>query len=236
MKVGNLAMFDKKNETCIGPHEYAFLMNIRSIFGNWRLPFFTAFDFKPTKEWYIEMIRLLYDELGLTVMLTTCDQGSNNRGLRTELKITAKKPFILHPCNDKVKVYWTFDEIHLFKSFVNHIRDDQCMLPSGSEFNADDFQDILNKRGNSEICMGSHLKQKQLSAKNQERQNVGHAVNLISRPTAEMFKHFYPDEPRKNEIAECITVMADMHQVMSSHDMEEKTNQLKAPYGKMSAC
>ena len=75
MKVGNLAMFDRKTESCIGPHEYAFLVNIRSIFGTWRLPFFTAFDFKPTKEWYLQLITTLYEELGLTVLLSTCDQG-----------------------------------------------------------------------------------------------------------------------------------------------------------------
>ena len=75
MKVGNLAMFDQKTESCIGPHEYAFLVNIRSIFGTWRLPFFTAFDFKPTKEWYLEIVTALYVELDLTVVLSTCDQG-----------------------------------------------------------------------------------------------------------------------------------------------------------------
>ena len=105
------------------------------------------------------------------------------------------------------------------------------MLPSGQVFTKADFQDLLDKRGSSEICMGHHLKQKQLSAKGQERQNVGHSLNLISRATADMVDHFYPDNPRKLEIGECVRVMAEMHQVMTSHDWEEKTDPLKSPFG-----
>ena len=104
------------------------------------------------------------------------------------------------------------------------------MLPSGQVFTKADFQDLLDKRGSSEICMGHHLKQKQLSAKGQERQNVGHSMNLISRATADMVDHFYPDNPRKLEIGECVRVMAEMHQVMTSHDWEEKTDPLKSPF------
>ena len=45
----------------------------------------------------------------------------------------------------------------MYKTMVNHFRDDECMLPNKMTFNRSDFLDLVEKRGSAEISFGSHL-------------------------------------------------------------------------------
>ena len=160
--------------------------------------------------------------------------------------ITPKKPYITHPCDPQLKLFFGYDELHLFKSFANHIRDDTCMLPDGSLFSIQEFQDLLDKRGSSsEFTLGQHLHQKQLSAKGQNRQTVSHVVNMVSHETADLIDHFHPFDPddlentendKWHKLSRCCRIMADMHLVMTSNrDEQSSKNKLHSPLG-LSAC
>ena len=52
-----------------------------------------------------------------TVVVSTCDQGGKNEGLRNKLEITPKKPFcMIKVKNDKeIKVFVLHDWVHIFK-------------------------------------------------------------------------------------------------------------------------
>ena len=238
MKLDSLALLDPKLQCVRGPHEFALLLNIRSIISSWKpISYFTAFDLDPSKDWYNEIISNLYD-IKIMAIHSVCDQGPKNRGMcnAEKLNITSDAPYIKHPRDSSFKVYWTFDPIHLLKSAVNHLRDDLCQLPSGTIFSIADFQELLDIRGSAEICIGSHLTQQQLSAKGQERQEVGPAFKLLSHPTADTNDYFYPNDKRKAEISDYIRTMSDMMSVMTSNRFEQHPNPLHSPFGTLSAC
>ena len=120
------------------------------------------------------------------------------------------------------------------------------MLPDGSLFSIQEFQDLLDKRGSSsEFTLGQHLHQKQLSAKGQNRQTVSHVVNMVSHETADLIDHFHPFDPddlentendKWHKLSRCCRIMADMHLVMTSNrDEESSKNKLHSPLG-LSAC
>ena len=119
--------------------------------------------------------------------------------------ITPEVPYIIHPCDEKFKLYITYDAIHMYKTMVNHIRDDECMLPNNMTFNRSDFIDLVEKRGSAEISFGSHLKLKEINFFGQDRQNVAAALHIVCNGTADLFDYFYqpghPEHPRKSEIA-----------------------------------
>ena len=237
IKVSTLALLDPKLQCLRGPHEYALLVNIRPINSSWKpISYYTAFDKDPSKDWYNELISNLYD-IQLIAIHSVCDQGPKNRGLcnAEKLNITVQAPYIEHPRDPSIKVYWTFDPIHLLKSAVNHLRDDQCQLPSGTIFSISDFQELLDRRGSAEISIGSHLTQQQLSARGQDRQKVGPALKIVSHATADTFDYFHPNDRRMAEISEYCRIMSDLISVLTSNRFEENpTNKLKSPFGNLS--
>ena len=160
---------------------------------------------------------------------------------QANFNITPEKPYIVHPCDPQLKLFFGYDEIHLFKTFASHIRDDNCKLPDGTIFTIQEFQQLLDNRGSSEFTMGQHLHQKQLSAKGQDRQTVSHVVNMVSHATADLIDYLYPDDPddpedtanhRWAKLSSCCRIMADMHLVMTSNRDEEcLKNKLHSPLG-----
>ena len=246
IKLKNTAMFDSKTESVKGPHSYGFLVTVRGLTRPWKYPYFTEFDFPPTCEIILYIVKRLY-EIGLTCLCLTSDQGSRNRKLfnKDHFDITSEKPYIPHPMNPKLKLFMSYDEIHLFKTLANHLRDDCCKLPDGTEFSIKKFHELLDKKNQSgsvaEIAMGKHLQAKYFNAKGQDRQTVSFVVKWISNATADLIDHFYPDDPDDLEdtaniewakISVFCRIMGDMHLVMSAKNNEAcLTNKLHSPLG-----
>ena len=162
--------------------------------------------------------------------------GPKNQALFNEdnFDISPEIPYIQHPCDPSLKFFMIFDHIHLLKTLMNHLRDDDVKLPDGTVFNKDYFQDLLDKRDPSEFGMGRHLKQEQLSARGQDRQTVSHPVNLLSHPTADLSDYLYSNEqayPVQAKVSKFIRAMADLHLVMTSNRNEEQPNKLNSPFG-----
>ena len=151
MSLSSQAQFDPKDESCIGPHKNTFMLTVRGLVSNWCIPLFSMFDYSIDVPTYHEIISKLY-ELGFIVKMTICDQGPKNMALINQLNITPNKPYSIHPCNDQIKVFFTFDFVHIFKNFGSHLRDDFCLLPDGDEFTISEFHDIINARGPSELA------------------------------------------------------------------------------------
>ena len=151
MSVSSEAQYDPKNDSLIGPHKNNFMLTVRGLFSDYCIPLLTMFDYAIDVQTYHEVIAKLY-ELGFIVKISICDQGPKNMALIKELNITAEKPYSIHPCNDQIKVYFSFDFVHVFKNFGNHLRDDICLLPCGAEFTISEFYDLIDARGPSQLA------------------------------------------------------------------------------------
>ena len=128
----------------------------------------------------------------------------------------------------------------MYKSMVNHIRDDEVMLPNKMTFNRSDFLDLVEKRGSAEISFGSHLKQQEINFTGQDRQNFAAAIHMVCHGTADMFDYFYqPDHPehaRKSEISKFCRAMHNMHKVLSANRWDDVSDPLHAPFGSLFEC
>ena len=99
-----------------GPAKNAQVVMIRSITEDWIYPFFVDWDMSIGVEEFNLLICKAYEE-EFTVVVSTCDQGGKNEGLRNKLEITPKKPFcMIKVKNDKeIKVFFLHDWVHIFK-------------------------------------------------------------------------------------------------------------------------
>ena len=124
-----------------------------------------------------------------------------------------------------------YDHIHTYKNLASHIRDKIVKLPDGHLFSIDDFQEALDTRGFHEISEGHHLRQIQLDAKGMQRQNVGHAVNMLSNQTADLIESQHPDDPRKLALVKFLRACHNGHMVLTSNRWEQNENKLHSPFG-----
>ena len=76
IKLQLLAMFDSKTQSVVGPNAFGLLVTVRGLIKNWSYPIFTKFDYAPTKEDLINIVKWLHD-IKFTCVLSTCDQGIN---------------------------------------------------------------------------------------------------------------------------------------------------------------
>ena len=126
---------------------------VRGIVFPWAFPLLTRFDYSIDKDKYLEIISMLYN-IKFICKLSVCDMSTKNTGLAKTFQITPEKPFLLHPCDEKIKVYFSFDIIHCYKNLVNHIRDDYVKLPSKTVFDISDVQEVVDMRGVAEVSKG----------------------------------------------------------------------------------
>ena len=60
---------------------------MRSLYGDWKLPIFVAFDQAVTPQIYNQILFEL-GAIGIRVTISVCDQGPRNEGLAKELGIS----------------------------------------------------------------------------------------------------------------------------------------------------
>ena len=191
---------------------------VRSLYGNWKFPIYVAFDQAVTPDIYNEILYELGAN-GIRVMISVCDQGPRNEALAKALGITPSKYWIKHPYNSAWDVFFSYDFIHLFKSFRNHTLDKILVFGDGTEVSKNDFEDLL-RICMSEISSGSHLNDKMLSCTGTERQNVSMAVKLLSEDTAHLFRQYFPDDGAKQMLADFIQLMHRGFKLFSSYELD----------------
>ena len=179
----SLASYDSKLQCLFGPNSEAQTIMLRGLLSDWSFPIFFKFDFALDLQTYKEVITRLF-EIKFIVKWSVCDQGPKNRALinAKNLNVTPTTPYFPHPSNENIKVHFSYDSIHLYKSLCAHVRDDESMLPLFDDsmlpidvddeslfpdrdtFTIDDFQEAVDLRGSSEIILGNHLRQKHIDA------------------------------------------------------------------------
>ena len=202
--------YDSKNQCLIGPHKDCQVMLICGLISQWEFPLFFHFDFAVDVKTLKQAISLLYD-INFINMWVVCDQGPKNRALinANNLNITIQKPFFEHPGNPNLKVHFSFDSIHIFKSLGSHVRDDYCQLPSNHIFTIKDFDKAIEDRGISETGLGKHLHKKQTKAVGQARQDVGFVRQMFSPETADLIESQNPNDERLKAVAKFCRDISD---------------------------
>ena len=92
IKLKNCAQLCTKTGRVVGPSSEGFLLTVRGVTKKWSFPYYTNFDFPPTKEFILYIVERLYG-IGRIVLMVTCDQGPKNLKLFNEaqcLKISQK--------------------------------------------------------------------------------------------------------------------------------------------------
>ena len=205
-----LPSYDPKLEGLLGPNSDCQVLIVQGLLSEWQIPLLSEFDFTIDIETYKNVIARLY-EINYIVKWSVCDQGPKNRALinSKNLNITPQNPFFTHPSNPNIKVFFSFDSIHLFKSMGNHVRDDYCKLPSNEVFTIEDFENAIEKRGISETTKGRPITKKETRAKGQARQNVRAVRKMFSHRTADILESQNPNDTRIKEVATMCRDLAD---------------------------
>jgi len=99
-----------------GPATQAQLVMLRGLTESWCFPFLVDFNFKIDVKEFTELI-CVAAELDFPILISVCDQGGANDGLRGRLNITDEKPFCEIKVSDEKsqEVIFIHDWIHLFK-------------------------------------------------------------------------------------------------------------------------
>ena len=93
----NVAQLCTKTGKVVGPGSEGFLLTVRGITKKWSFPYYTNFNFPPTKEFILYIVKRLY-EIGRIVLMVVSDQGPKNVKLFNEaqcLKISQKSHFTI---------------------------------------------------------------------------------------------------------------------------------------------
>ena len=175
---------------------------VRGLIDDWSFPFFCDFNVPVTKDLYMQAVTDLEDA-GVHVQASTCDQGPSNIGCKTDLGVTEDAPWIPNPKRPDQLVMFSYDWVHLHKSFRNNLIDHTLILENGLHIKAkNELQQLLKHCRDKEIGAGSWIKDIHLECKNSDRQTVRWAVEIMSDKTASLLREIYPQDAKKIALAD----------------------------------
>merc|ERR1712051_347005 len=137
-------------------------------------------------------------------MITTCDQAGGNQGLAKSLGIFPSKKTseelgvdhdpenvsFTNPWNNERQVLFAFDWIHAFKNLRNHMLDDEMTI-----------------KGKTEIRGAFKLDDIHFYCKQQDRQRVSIARDLLCQRSGMMYKSLYPDDEKMQKLGDFINTV-----------------------------
>ena len=191
--------------TFLGPNKQAQVVMIRGLVEDWQYPYFVDFDRNVDKNLYDQVIVSLED-LGGSVLASTCDQGGSNDGLIGKLGISEDNPCYQNPAypNDPEKVvYFLHDYVHVEKLWRNNLLQHSVTLEDGQTFQAKEhFQELYDYCKGHEVSEGYYLKDILIHCHDSDLQTVKFAVNLMSNTTASLFRQYFPNDSVKMALAD----------------------------------
>ena len=90
-------------------------------------------------------------------------------------------------------------------------------MDSGVILNKKMFEDLLDRLGDSEICMAHKLSAYHINVRNQDKQRVYLAAQLLSQSTADAISQLFPNEPDMLECADFVSKMDSWFDVFNSN-------------------
>lgn len=159
----------------------------RGLCGQWKQPVYYNFDQAMTQKILNTIISNLH-EAGFIVVAITCDMGSRNMGLMSDLKVGYDKEcYFNHPCDENSKIFVFYDAPHLLKLVRNHFLDHGFTI-NGKTFSKACIEKLLST-SNTEITFANKISQYHLDVQGNERQKVKPAAQLLSNTVAKAIEY-----------------------------------------------
>ncbi len=216
MHIKSDVQYNRREDQVVGPFSSVNCVLLRGVCGKWKIPIFYAFNKKKiAKEEFLDIIYRVEDA-GLHVVSVCCDNASPNRALAKSLGVTTEQPFFANPDPSRTSVIvWFFDVPHILKLLRNHLLDQGFTLGSGTHIGKCHFVDLI-QQVDTEVTTNFRLTWKHVNVKDQEKQRVYLAAQLLSRRTALAFRQLFPNDPVKQELADFIEVIDQYFDTMNS--------------------
>ena len=206
MYTKNKCGLDTKLQMVMGPSKSVQCLQVRSLVGKLKWPYFYKPQYPMSKKCLNQLIFEL-ESLGLKVLLSVCDQGGDNEGLQKSLKITTENNVFPNPFDPERNVIFAFDWWHGLKRLRAHTLDNNLVFKNGKRASKLDFEAVKRKI-NSTVTCGFKLTDMVLHCVQSDRQNVDSAIALFNKSIAVMLRQWFPKDEDKMYLAEFIDLGA----------------------------
>lgn len=190
---------------------------------------FFRYDFNMTVE-ELNSIICRIENCGYHVISITTDMFSANVSLAKQMGVSEEQPWFKNPIRPDSKIYWIFDQVHLLKLIRTHLVNSGFKLASGTLINRAMFQKLLKAKGNSEITIGFKLTEKHLFIKDQDKQRVRPAAELLSRTTSNLLKILFPEDTKMQELSDFVLKVDSWFDVLNSFTIHHTHKKLKEAF------
>ncbi len=207
--------YDRRHDQVLGPFSTVNVFLLRGICGHWKLPVFYSFNMKSIPmDTFLDIIKKI-EAAGVHVVSVCCDSAAPNRALAKKLGVSLSNPSFENPAKPDAKIVWIFDPPHILKLLRNRLLDDGLILPSGTFIDKSMLLELFDKV-NTEVSTNFKLTRKHIEVKDQEKQRVFLAAQLLSHRTAEAIRQLFPGDNAKQELANFIDVIDGWFDTMNS--------------------
>ncbi|ODM87332.1 Transposable element P transposase [Orchesella cincta] len=225
--------YDHNQDRIFGGEKNVTVITVRGLCYAWKQVIYFTFDSSISAVTLRNIIRQLY-EVHAEVVSVTSDMGSKNQAMWKELGVgrviggVIESTRFKHPnTGNNLGVP---DLPHLVKLLRNHTMDNGITIEEGVELNKDFFRDLIMKQ-NEEFKLTFKLTHKHINCKGKQRQAVGPAFNVFSRPVAEAATFIYPHNETKGKIAAFIQLVSDFCDLTNCRSKVKTSNPYTSPYG-----
>ena len=227
--------WDATHDRVVGPHSQANVLMLRSLYGNLKVPIWAGFDTDMDKK-ILDTAILAVEKAGFHVVAVCCDMGSKNVSVRNELGVSIDTPWFKHPSPKRpdARIFWLHDVPHLLKLIRNHFLSQGFVLETGTKIGKPELQRLLDKVIATEDCQFSPAKkltQGHLDVKEQDKQRVHTATELLSNTTAQCASSLFPNDPIMQELAEFVSGVNNFFDIFNSSKEFHHNNPLGNAYG-----
>ena len=153
-------------------------------------PVFFDFDFKFTKEKFLELL-IKIQKCGFLRIGVVCGFGSDNRKLLKDLGISYLNPALEHKHLEN-PLFFFADIPHMFKLLRNHLLDNGFFVNNSYNVTKDILNSIL-QLDKDQLKLCHKLSNAHVTVSNFKRQNVRMAIQVFSETTAKFIQNFIPN-------------------------------------------
>ncbi len=215
MHVKSDVNYDRRHDQVVGPFSGVNVFLLRGICGHWKLPVYYSFNMKSVpKETFLEVIKKV-EEAGVHIVSVCCDGAAANRSLAKKLGVTIDQPWFPNPANPGAMIVWIPDPPHVLKLLRNRLIEEGIVLPSGLQVGKDALLELFDNV-DTEVSTNFKLTRKHIEVKDQEKQRVYLAAQLLSHRTAEALRQVFPADNEKKEFASFIDIIDGWFDTMNS--------------------
>lgn len=216
MSVRRYLEYDQKADEMIGPHNKVQVMMVRGLFSSWKQTIFIAFDTKVTVQILNDMIVRLH-EASYDVVAVVSDNGPENVGLRTQLRVDETNVSIKHPVTGE-RIYFFGDAPHQIKLIRNWLVE-KGFKYNGKLITTNLLYQLIEEREKCELTPLFAFDTTHLELSSTEKQNVRKAVKLLSHTTATALHRRFDqtdDHDDAQALASMIEIVDDWFDVFNS--------------------